>query len=110
MDETIFERILAVLKMKDPDEVQAARIFVGMGEALARGDDAPLDAIQKAINKVSDATAARIFFLLLMGVLSEVGRTSHQAGKLEGQLEGFERAWTHGFDRGFLKGVKISQS
>src|SRR5262245_41885696 len=65
MDETIFEKILAVLKMKNPDEVQAARILVGTGEALVRGDNAPLEAIQKAIDKVSDATAARIFFFFL---------------------------------------------
>src|SRR5262245_5893695 len=104
MDQHFFEKILGGLKMTDSVEVQMVRILVETGEALVRGDTAPLDAIQKALDKMSDATAVRAFILIGIGVLFEVSSASNQAGKLEGQLEGFERGWYRGNERGFDKG------
>jgi hypothetical protein len=109
MDENLFRDILAVMKIADSVEVEAARILVQTGEALAGGNMAPLEAIHKTIEKTSKTTAARVCILIGTGVLSEVNRRSNQAGKLEGRLEGFERGWEHGFDRGFTEAIKISR-
>jgi hypothetical protein len=100
MDDKAFQKILAALKVTDPVEVQAVRILIQIGEALAHGNTAPLESILN-IQKMSDATAAKVFFLILMGVLFEASHASSQE-KFD-RMEAFERGWKSGFDRGFLK-------
>jgi hypothetical protein len=103
MDQQIFEKVLERLLITDPFEAQAAKILVEAGEAIVRDDTAPLEQIQKVLQKTSDATAVKFYLLILTGAVCEVSRTSKEAGK----LEGFERGWERGFDRGFLEALKI---
>src|SRR3989442_7997016 len=90
--------------MTDASEVQAARILVVTGEALAVGKTALFEKIL-AIGKMSDATSAKVFFLILMGVLCEVSLPFNQ--QFEARMEAFVRGWTRGFDRAFLKALNI---
>jgi hypothetical protein len=103
VNQQMYERILANIKLTDTTEAQAARILIEAGESLARGNPTPLEQIQKVIHKASDATAAKVFCLIITGAVSEVSRTS----KEEGRLEGFECGWKRGFDKGFLDALKI---
>ena len=109
MDDKAFQKILVGLKITDPVEAQAVRILIQMGEALAHGDTAPLESVLK-IQRMTDGTAAKMFFLILMGVLFEVSGASSQTKTFEARMEAFERGWKSGFDKGFLNALKISQS
>src|SRR5262245_7304941 len=109
MEEHVLRRILGAMQMTDSDEIRAARVLVETGEALARGDTAPLEALQKAFERVSDTAAVKACILVGSGVVFEVSRASIQTGKVEGELEGFERGWKRGFDKGFLAALRITR-
>jgi hypothetical protein len=103
MDEQIFRKLLAGLRMADSCEAQAARILIEVGEELARGNTAPLERLYTLMDKTTDATAIKVYFLIVAGVVCEVSQTS----KAYEELEGFERGWKRGFDKGFSEALKI---
>jgi hypothetical protein len=71
MDEQLFKKLLTAWRITDHLEVKAARTLVDIGRVLAHGSAASWELL--TFEKVSDATVAKALFLILMGVLAEVG-------------------------------------
>jgi len=108
MEKDIFERVLTAvgIDLGNSVEVDAARILIQAGEALAKGDATSLELIQECLVKTSGKASVMLCILVGAGVLCESIKTASTTGK----LEGFDRGWQKGFDRGFLNALKIQSS